>query len=63
MNRKGLRVFTRQYTEILCLLVMVSLLVGMMGPVQIAGAQGGVTVDGAVSSATRRVPPRCGSAG
>ncbi|NLF11903.1 MAG: hypothetical protein GX597_08945 [Anaerolineaceae bacterium] len=52
MNRKGLRVFTRQYTEILCLLVMVSLLVGMMGPVQIAGAQGGVTVDGAVSSAT-----------
>jgi len=52
MNRKGHRVFSRQYNEILCLLVMVSLLVGLMGPGRIVGAQGGVTVDGAGSSAT-----------
>lgn len=58
MNRKGHRVFSRQYNEILCLLVMVSLLVGLMGSVQYlpareVQAQGpGVTLDGTISVVT-----------
>lgn len=58
MNRTGLRVFSRQHNQILCLLVMVSLLLGMVGPMQYppareVRAQGAsVTLDGTVSVVT-----------